>query len=262
MSEVYPSDNELLNLESDSVTGVEYIATGQSPYYVEFRRMLYRLLLVSKLANELRVYDEGGLNVGVKGGSFWNGLSLVSYAGSIGNLLADDKDNIYLYINSSGLLVIDEYSGFPDMAGTSHVRLARVKTVSGDIESIIDCRGGLNFSLPYGAGGMKRSIEAHASDDTLDSCESGSVHTNLGATGAVTLTLPASSSAGVTFTFAVQANYELRVDPGSVAIRDLSGVTADKYKSSSSIGSSICVVCDSNGDWVVISKTGTWTEEA
>ncbi len=28
MAEVYPSDNELLNIQSDSETGVEYIATG------------------------------------------------------------------------------------------------------------------------------------------------------------------------------------------------------------------------------------------
>ena len=37
MAEVYPSDNTLLNIESESETGVEYIATGQSPYYLQFR---------------------------------------------------------------------------------------------------------------------------------------------------------------------------------------------------------------------------------
>ena len=45
MSEVYPTDNELLNIQSDSETGVEYIATGQAPYYLQFRRLLYRLQL-------------------------------------------------------------------------------------------------------------------------------------------------------------------------------------------------------------------------
>ena len=66
MAEVYPSDNELLNIESDSDTGVEYIPTGTSPYYLQFRKLLYRLLLSTKRANDLRVYDEGGLDVGVK----------------------------------------------------------------------------------------------------------------------------------------------------------------------------------------------------
>ena len=64
MSEVYPSDNELLNLLTDNETGVEYIATGQSPYYLQFRRMLYRLLQATRRANDLRVYNEGGLDIG------------------------------------------------------------------------------------------------------------------------------------------------------------------------------------------------------
>ena len=45
MTEVYPSDNELLNLQSDAEMGVEYIPTGTAPYYLHFRKLLYRLLL-------------------------------------------------------------------------------------------------------------------------------------------------------------------------------------------------------------------------
>ena len=92
--------------------------------------------------------------------------------------------------------------------------------------------------------------------------ESGSVHTNLGATGTVTLTLPASASAGTVFIFAVQAAYELRIDPGTAAIRDDSGQTADKCKSADAIGECITLVADSNGDWDTIAKHGTWTQEA
>jgi len=262
MAEVYPSDNELLNIQSDSETGVEYIATGTAPYYLEFRKLLYRLLLVSQRANDLRVYDEGGLDIGAKAGKFWFGTELVSYTGSSGNTLADDKSSIYIYLDSSGNLVTDEYSGFPDMATTPHVRLATVTTSGGDIDSIVDCRAGHNVAVPYEAGGIKRTVEAHTSDDTLAEAESGSVHSNLGATGAVTLTLPASASAGTVFTFAVQAAQELRVDPGTAAIRDDSGQTADKHKSADAIGECLTLVADSNGDWAVIAKNGTWTEEA
>ena len=148
MAEVYPSDNDLLNLISDTDTGVEYIPTGAAPYYLQFRKLLYRLLLATKKANELRVYDQGGLDVGIKAGSFWYGTTLVNYGGSNGNTLADDKDNIYLYLDSSGTLVIDEYSAFPDMATTPHIRLAVVTTSSGDITSITDCRGGHSFVIP------------------------------------------------------------------------------------------------------------------
>jgi hypothetical protein len=262
MAEVYPSDNELLNIQSDGETGVEYIATGTAPYYLEFRKLLYRLLLATRRANDLRVYDEGGLDIGVKAGKFWLDTELMSYAGSSGNTLADDKQNIYVYLNSSASLVINEYSSFPDMATTPHIRLAIVSTSGGDIDSISDCRAGHNALVPYGAGGVKKVIEAHTSDDTLTTAESGSVHSNLGAAGAVTLTLPASAPAGTVFSFTVQAAYELRIDPGTATIRDDSGQTADKYKSANAVGECLSLVADSNGDWSTIAKNGTWTEEA
>ena len=262
MAEVYPSDNELLNIQSDSETGVEYIATGTAPYYLEFRKLLYRLSLATRRANDLRVYDEGGLDIGVKAGKFWLDTELMSYTGSSGNTLADDKQNIYVYLNSSASLVINEYSSFPDMATTPHIRLAIVSTSGGDIDSITDCRTGHNIAVPYGAGGIKKTIEAHTSDDTLMIAESGSVHSNLGASGTVTLTLPASAPAGTAFSFVVQAAYELRIDPGTATIRDDSGQTADKYKSANAVGECLSLVADSNGDWATIAKNGTWTEEA
>ena len=262
MAEVYPSDNELLNIQSDSQTGVEYIPAGTAPYYLQFRKLLYRLLLAAQRANDLRVYDEGGLDVGVKPGKFWMGTQLISYGGSSGNTLADDKQDIYIYLNSSASLVTDEYSGFPDMATTPHIRLAQVCTSGGDVESITDCRTGHNIVMPYEAGGLKKTIEAHTSDDTLTASESGSVHTNLGATATVTLTLPASAPAGSVFSFAVQAAQELRIDPGTAAIRDNSGQTAGKYKSANAIGECLSLVADSNGDWATVAKNGTWTEEA
>jgi hypothetical protein len=262
MAEVYPSDNTLLNIQSDNETGVEYIPTGTSPYYLHFRKLLYRLILATKRANDLRVYDEGGLDIGVKEGKFWLGTELISYNGSSGNTLADDKQNIYLYLDSSGTLVTDEYSSFPNMATKPHIRLAIVTTSCGDINSITDCRAGHNIVVPYGAGGVKKTIEAHTSNNTLTAAESGSVHTNLGATGTVTLTLPTSAPEGTAFTFAVQVAQELRIDPGTAAIRDGSGQTADKYKSADAIGECLTVVADSNGDWATIAKNGTWTEEA
>lgn len=261
MSEVYPSDNELLNLQSDGETGVEYIATGTAPYYLHFRKLLYRLLLSMRRANDLRVYDEGGLHIGVKAGRFWLGTDLIEYAGSSANTLADNKPNVYIYLDAEGNLVTNEYGGFPTMATTPHVRLAIVTTAGGDINAITDCRSGHNTMVPYAAGGIHRSIEGHTSNDTLTPAESGSVHTNLGAAGVVTFTLPASSPQGTVFTFAVQAAFELRVDPGAAAIRDDSGQTADKYKSAGAIGASLTLIADANGNWATIAQNGTWTQE-
>ncbi len=261
MAEVYPSDNELLNIQSDTETGVEFIPTGLAPYYLQFRKLLYRLLLATKRANDLRVYDEGGLNIGVKSGKFWLGTQLVEYEGSTGNSLADDKDNIYIYLDSAGSLVTNQYSAFPAMATEAHVRLAIVTTCDGDISSISDCRSGNNLTVPYAAGGIEQIIEEHDADDTLTAAESGSVHSNLGATGTITLTLPSQSLEGVLFTFAVQAARELRIEPGSATINDDSGQGYGKYKSASAIGSSITLVSDSYGNWATIAKNGTWTEE-
>jgi hypothetical protein len=261
MSEVYPSDSELLNLQSDAETGVEYIPTGTAPYYLHFRKLLHRLLLSVRRANDLRVYDEGDLDIGVKAGKFWLGTDLVEYPGSCGNTLADNTESIYVYLDAQGDLVVNEYGGFPNMAVTPHVRLAVVTTSDGDITSITDCRGGHNIAVPYAAGGVRRCIEAHTSDDTLAATESGSVHTNRGATGLVTFTLPASAPQGTMFTFAVQAACELRVEPGTAAIRDDSGQAAGKYKSATAIGAALTLVADANGDWATIAKNGTWSQE-
>lgn len=261
MSEVYPSDSELLNLQADGETGVEYIPTGTAPYYLHFRRLLHRLLLATRRANDLRVYDEGGLDVGVRAGKFWLGTELVAYAGSTGNTLADDQAAIHLYLDADGTLVTDEFSSFPDMATTPHVRLAIVTTSGGDITTIVDARVGHNGLVPHGAGGVRRAIEAHTADDTLVASESGSVHTNRGATGVVILTLPSSADEGTQFVFAVQAAQELRVEPGAAAIRDDSGQTAGRYKSANAIGATLTLVADANGDWATVAKNGTWTQE-
>jgi len=260
MAEVYPVDNELLNIVSESETGVEYIPTGTAPYYLHFRKLLYRLLLASRRANDLRVFDEDGLDIGVKSGKFWVGMSLVTYSGSSGNTLADDKANIYVYLDSAGSLVTNEYSSFPDMSSAMHIRLAVVTTSGGDITSIVDARDHHSVAVPSTGG--NKAIEAHTSDDTLTESESGSIHTSLGATGTITLTLPASATAGTTFTFAVQSAQQLRVDPGTATIRDNSGYTPDKYKWADTVGECLTLVADANGDWVTIAKNGTWIEQA
>jgi hypothetical protein len=262
MTEVYPSDNELENIQTDSETGVEFISTGTSPYYLQFRKLLYRLLLSSKRSNDLRVFKEDGLNIGVKAGKFWIGTELISYPGSSGNSLADDKENIYVYLDSSGALVIDDYDNFPDMTVIPHIRLAIVSTSNGNVDSIIDSRSGHNIMLHYEACGIKKKIESHVISDSLTVSESCSIHTNLGATMPVILTLPADATQGTIFTFAVQAAHELRIDPGSATICDSCGQTAGKYKTADGIGECITLVADENGDWVTIAKYGSWSEEA
>lgn len=105
------------------------------------------------------------------------------------------------------------------------------------------------------------TLNVHTSSGNLSEHETGSVHTNLGASGAVTLVLPTVSKAGIVFTFAVQAAQELRIDPGAATIRDDCGQTADKYKSANAIGECIKLISNDDGDWITISKHGTWSEQ-
>lgn len=140
MTEQYPSDATLLALTTDTETHVEYVNTLQSPWYLQFRKFLYRTLVCATRANDLRVYDEGALDIGVCAGKFWDGHTARSYGGSSGNTLADDKANIYVYLSADGTLVIDEYSAWPSEK-INHIRLAIVTTSGGDITAIEDCRG-------------------------------------------------------------------------------------------------------------------------
>ncbi len=261
MTETYPSDQTLLSLLTDEQTGVEYIPTGQSPYYLHFRKLLYRLLLATGRANDLRVFNAGDLDIGIKPGAFWLGNQLIEYAGTPAVTLTDDKPQIFIYLDNAGQLVTDQYDAFPLMTQQKHIRLAIVTTSAGQVESILDCRGQHLFSIPPSAGITAKTIENHQQDASLQMYESGSIHTNRTASQNVTLSLPAEPQPGIELTFAVQASYELRIDPGAAAIRDSSGNEPGKYKSSAQLGAALTVTADQQGDWIVTAKTGTWTQQ-
>jgi len=159
-NEVYPADATLEAMTEETETGVQLVADNTLPgddLFLKVQQLFYRLLLATRRANDLRVFDEGALDIGVKAGQFWDGATLRTYAGSTGNTLADEKAAIYVYINASGTLVINEYSAWPDPATTNHIRLAVVTTSGGDITGITDARGGhvfSSFKQPDARGGF------------------------------------------------------------------------------------------------------------
>ena len=109
-----------------------------------------------------------------------------------------------------------------------------------------------------------QAITHHTGNATLTQAQSGSVHTNLGASGAVTLTLPQTVTAGSWFEFAVMAAQELRIDPGAAGGIYINGAKqADNmYISANDEGESTKLVADGNGDWASMYTIGTWTVEA
>lgn len=107
-------------------------------------------------------------------------------------------------------------------------------------------------------------IEHHTADDTLLKEETGSVHTNLGEDGTMTLTLPQDGWAGCRYWFVVMAAHALRIDPGAAGAIYIGGAkqTDNKYVWADDEGESILLVADGNGDWVSLFATGTWGVEA
>lgn len=113
--------------------------------------------------------------------------------------------------------------------------------------------------------GQKKIVEAHTGDDTLTVAESGSVHTSVGASGTITLTLPA-AVVGLEYFFRVGAAQQLRIDPNGTETIALpsTGVqgAAGKYLVADADGESVHIVCDKAAQWTCYGFTGTWTAEA
>ena len=105
------------------------------------------------------------------------------------------------------------------------------------------------------------AIEHHTGDDTLAITETASIHTNLGASGAITLILPQASATGCIFWFAVMVAQQLRIDAGAAGAIYINGAKQadDAYIWADDEGESIMLIGDGNGDWVSLFATGTWT---
>lgn len=107
----------------------------------------------------------------------------------------------------------------------------------------------------------------HTTNDTLTIEKTMTVHTNTGASGTVTLILPAASAAnvGARFLFAVGAAQQLRIDPNGTDTISLpsTGVpgAAGKYLVASAIGETLEIACLIAGNWAVLGFTGSWTAE-
>ena len=116
MAEQYPSDATLLALTQDPATGVEYIATGQTPYHLLFRKLLQRLLLVSERANDMRVYQDSDLTIGIRPGRCFISNASQVYAGATGQVVAANSTT-HVWLDTSGNLQIGT-SGFPSDRST------------------------------------------------------------------------------------------------------------------------------------------------
>ncbi len=145
MAERYPDDTALLALTADAETGVEYIPTGLSPYYLEFRRLIQRLLLAARRANDLRVYQDGDLSVGVRAGRCVIRNASIDFAGDSG-VAVTNNTTTHVWLDANGDLQTGT-SGLP-ADRTAYLPLAAVTAEAGAISGITDHRGEAFLRVP------------------------------------------------------------------------------------------------------------------
>ena len=99
-------------------------------------------------------------------------------------------------------------------------------------------------------------LEHHAANFTLTAAHTGTVHTNLGASGTITATLPASPPTGTEFKFVCMADQALHMAPGTAGGIYIKGAKQadNKYVSVTDIGDFVHLVADGNGDWVAVAS--------
>ena len=108
-------------------------------------------------------------------------------------------------------------------------------------------------------GHMNRVFEVTATTRTVNTGETGSTFSNLGATATQTYSLPDNAKKGVYYTFVVQASYAMRLEPGASNAFYFNGAkqSDDKYLELTGLGTTVTVQADSAHDWIVIAPLGT-----
>lgn len=151
-------------------------------------------------------------------------------------------------------LGVDELVGDAGMGGTKGIAPA---PVAGDAA---------NRKMLCATGSwepLTLAVHHYTDDTTLTTDQSGSLITNLGAAGTISVTLPQANATGCVYFFAVMTAQALRIRPGTAGGIYWNGSKQadDTYIWADDEGESIMLVGDGNGDWASLFTTGTWTLE-
>ena len=220
----------------------------------------------------LDLYDADGAAY-VHGLTAYGGINAPNFSFDVpvtfnGNLVAGTMD---IDDDSGAVTLVDMDVTDAPVAGTEQSYAFKVDgTMIAKVYAEADSAGGIqNPAFVIGTGvpikGHSWVVENHTADDTLTLAESGSVHTNYGAGGAVALKLPASATAGTTFKFVVGAAQELRVVVAASGESFIvNGGTStddtgnDLYLVADDEGEMATFTCIAAGVWLV-DVVGTWT---
>ena len=182
MAETFPTDTELEAKSgvTDTDTGFVNVTKNKDDHYTAWFKQAWQLLYRSISA--LQVYKDSTavLKFAVRAGNFFNGDTLVAYAGATNQSLTNNATN-YLYLTAAGALTVNT-TGFPIPSVTPHIRLATIATgsasasgTSGDFHpdpaqgDIIDRRDTALFGISGAGSGDINSLDWQESvQDELD----------------------------------------------------------------------------------------------
>lgn len=111
--------------------------------------------------------------------------------------------------------------------------------------------------------GKDGKLVARTADLTLTKEMDGTLFTNTGASGAVTLTLPQSCPAGTRFRVLATVAQDFGFDPGAAGGIYVEGAqqTDDKKVTVDAIGDALEVVADGNGDWLCFASISSAADQ-
>lgn len=163
----------------------------------------------------------------------------------------------WLTIDSSGKVV--EISG---PATQTNVIGRALEASSGDGDRVL-CL--VTPGVAFAAGTLAiQASEDFTGADTLTAGESGKLCTNLGASGTVTLTLPAAAAARTTFLFLCKVGFTFRIKPNTNDAFRFNGAlrTDNKYLELGRVGDFLLIAADAAGNWDVLAFRGRFTLES
>jgi hypothetical protein len=133
-------------------------------------------------------------------------------------------------------------------------------TVSGDTtlagSLTIESGGALSGNFVYAKTNVVTATAAY----TLTASQTGSLFSNAGSTGEITVTLPAATE-GLNYCLYVGAGYTLTVQPaGDDQVLHLTNGHGDRLQNAGTAGDSICLIAQDPTYWVPLQEVGTWSD--
>jgi hypothetical protein len=147
-----------------------------------------------------------------------------------------------------------------DLTVTDDATISDDLTVSGDTtlagSLTIESGGALSGSFVYAKTNVITATAAY----TLTASQTGSVFSNAGSTGEITVTLPAATE-GLNYCLYLGAAYTLTVQPtGDDQVLHLTNGHGDRLQNTGTAGDSICIVAQDPTYWVPLQEIGTWSD--